>query len=81
MKAILLNTENEDEKDDDDLSSLAAINQAMRSVGLRDIHLNQGQQHNGDGNEEVSSKRRRGNNYSKLAIVTKFIVVYQVVIK
>ena len=56
MKAILLFTEDEDQDQaDEDLDSLATINRALSSVGLSNLHLNQGQ-----GNADVS-KRRRGN--------------------
>ena len=58
MKAILLCDEDEDDagdQADDDLDSIATINRALSSVGLRNLHLNQG-----NGNEDVS-KRRRGN--------------------
>ena len=62
LKAILLFDEDEDDADagdqaDDDLDSLATINRALSSVGLRNLHLNQGQ---GRDNGDIS-KRRRGN--------------------
>lgn len=58
MKAILLFSEDEDaERVDDDLDSLAVINRALSSMGISNIDLNQGQ---GQGNAD-DSKRRRGN--------------------
>ena len=64
IKAILLFDEDEDDardKEDDDLDSLATINRALSSVGLRNLHLGQGQgQVHGNEDEHVS-KRRRGN--------------------
>jgi hypothetical protein len=56
MKAILLFSEDEDvDRGDDDLDSLAVINRALSSMGISNIDLNQGQ-----GNAD-DSKRRRGN--------------------
>jgi hypothetical protein len=58
MKAILLLSEEDQDleaDDDDDLDSLAAINQALSSIGLSNLtHLNQ------------SNKRRRGNNSRRI---------------
>ena len=52
--------EDEDQANDElDLDSLARINRALSSVGLRNLHLKQGQGH-GRSNEDVS-ERRRGN--------------------
>ncbi|KAK1741255.1 hypothetical protein QTG54_007733 [Skeletonema marinoi] len=52
MKAILLFTEDEDQDQaDEDLDSLATINRALSSVGLSNLHLNQG-------NADVSKRRK-----------------------
>ena len=68
LKAIMLSDKDEDnarDQADDDLDSLATINRALSSLGLRNLHLDQGQGHR----NEDASKRRRGNHprvlYSK----------------
>ncbi len=70
LKAILLFDEGEDDAgaqadgDLDSLEALATINRALSSVGLSNLHLNQGQGH-GHGNEDVSDSERRRGNHSR----------------